>query len=192
MEEIPVCLSAMSLGGRNGRPPKYHLIDHELPVIFPNGPLCLFEFRIREIGTFRPFPSMSPLYPIGSHLPFHFGGQSFAFPRRIGRRLIITDMANCFFGTNFLDTLHTIFHPMPIRRMPIQGRLDLVLVHPIPPRCMPKPEIGIPTIINKFQILSFAAWLWSNLEGIQVHQMSSLFIVKTKTIAFLPYPKGAF
>ena len=82
LEKIAIGFATMSFRGCHGRPPQYHLIDHELPIVLAYRPFGFLELRIGKIGTFRPFPSMAPLDLFGSHLPFCFRWQSFATPCR--------------------------------------------------------------------------------------------------------------
>src|SRR5690348_11207376 len=54
MKKIPVRVPAVPGRSSHRSPSQHHLVDHELTVIFPNGPLRFLKSGIGKISTLRP------------------------------------------------------------------------------------------------------------------------------------------
>src|SRR4029077_19587273 len=77
---------------------QYHLIDHELAVVFTYGPRGGTVPRIRPIGAGGPLPHMSGQFAdvgtLANGLQLCLGWQSSIHPARIGIGFVPTDVAH--------------------------------------------------------------------------------------------------
>src|SRR6478735_5447078 len=61
VEKIPVCFPAVARRCHHRCTAKYHLVDHELTVIFADRSTGLLKTGICEVSRVRPFPSKTPI-----------------------------------------------------------------------------------------------------------------------------------
>src|SRR5580698_7421608 len=98
IEEIAVGRAGMPGGRRERRAAQYHLIDHELAVIFAQRPGRRLVPGIWGVGAASPLPDdgvwVNQPSASGSSLPFGFCGQILACPSRECICFVIADMTS--------------------------------------------------------------------------------------------------
>src|SRR5690606_21178687 len=166
VEKIAIGIPAVPLWRRHRRSSQYHLVHHKFPVIFANSPGFFLKSRIGQISTISPLPTLAPTKFPGGDFPFFLRRQAHSLPCGISGSFIKVNVTNCFIWIDLLQSVERKMYPVSVNHMPVQGRVSLMLLNPLPAFGVPIFKITVSAILNKLQIFGIVYRLVRYVKGI--------------------------
>src|SRR4028118_2119176 len=107
-------------------------------------------------------------------------------PSGARRRLVKRNVADRIYRIQFPQAAKRELKPFAVFIVPVERRFYFVLIDPIPTFGVPKTEISVTAVFDKFEIFAVRDQIFRNRKILQINPVAFEFVVETKAFAFKP------